>query len=191
MNQEIQQELAAQVAAAFRVVEQRMKPARLSNTYTNALQIVAFLRDNGLPPNPENVYHAINALADALRWDVEPAKLAARRVNERPARLNSATEAVKPFLDKLRAGEAAEQTARADQQSIRDAKRIIDSYAPTKETPRGSSIDYSEQQKAQEAWTKSLEQVIAGKGDLQRFVAVLKTEVEKRYANVEKRRERV
>lgn len=88
--EQLANELAVQVAAAYRQVENRILPARLSNSHTNAVKIVVHLMDNNLAPTAENVYSTINALAFDLSWDVEPEKVRAKKLNERPATIQSA-----------------------------------------------------------------------------------------------------
>jgi hypothetical protein len=74
---------------------------------------------------------------------------------------------------------------------VREAKQIIESYAPRKSTPMGERVDYADQIAMQEQWTKALNLAIAKKRNPQEFVKALATTIRNRYEQRERAVERM
>jgi hypothetical protein len=184
-----------EVRTAFIAAQERLKPAVLKNsledrTFIERL-ITQYMLANQLEPTADTFYSVFNHHIKVLPWAVKPAKLIAQEQNERPATQQSAEKALKPFLDKKAAGEKADAQKAADEVSIKQAKSLIAGYTPTKTTPRGQVIDYADQSRAQEHWTKALNQAVTGKQNLQSWVTALAEAIQERYAARERTSERL
>jgi hypothetical protein len=183
-----------QVLAALAVAQVRIKPAVIADTPANGLALSKYLHENNLAPTAENFYTAIKALVNvpgSLTWVVKPAKLVAMEQNERPAVSKSAQESEAEFGAKLRAGEAADAKAKADEASIKQAKDLISSYNPTTNTRSGPTYDARERIDRQAEWTAALNQAISQKSNLQEFAKTLAAAIQKRYADRERASERM
>jgi hypothetical protein len=118
-----------------------------------------------------------------LEWvpGCEPAKFAARKEHEAKMNQSVAKNATDDFTARLRKSEAADAKAKADEASIRQAKNIIAAFTPTKNTSRGTAIDYARQANVQQALTKALDNAIQKKANLQAFAQWVSDEVARMY----------
>jgi hypothetical protein len=179
------------IVSEFNKAVKRLGNAELANTHANALKLAAFLHDRSLPATEDNFNRAFQELYRELSWVREPAKLRAEKENSGLARLKSTVAPNQEFVEKVRAGEAADAVKAADEASIKQCKSLIAAYLPLRNTTRGSSIDYSEQAKKQAQWTAELNNAIATKSNLQGFAASLVAVIEKAYRGGEAKSERL
>jgi hypothetical protein len=187
------QEIVAQatIVAMLEQFAQRLLPAVLKNTERNGRLIAEYVQEQNLPPSAENFYNATKVIYRTLDWEIAPAKLILEQEATKVTKTQSQQDALKPFLDAKKKGEAADAKAKADAASIEQAKQIISGYAPTKNTSRGTVIDYGNQRSVQDSLTKVLNNAVAKKADLQAFTKWLAAEVARLYEKQEKNNERL
>jgi hypothetical protein len=168
-------------------------PASLAGTKENGAVLGVEMNRRGLPHTVENLVRVTNEILfdNKLEWEVEPAKLKARRANSATQNQVDAKRGQDAFAVKVKAGEAADTQKADDEDSIKQAKSLIGSYLPTKTTPRGQAIDYADQTESQAHWTKALNTAITTKVNLQEWVKGLNAVIQKRYADRERASERV
>jgi len=180
-----QQQAVLKVVAEF---QEALLPARLADTNANGVVIAAALSKRGLSFTVENLIHVVNELlfSDVLTWSVEPKKLQAQR-HEKPAKIDNPLKLEEQRTAKIKAVEAASQRAAADAASIKQARSMIYSYAPTKR----NGFDARERDDRQKFWNAALDAEIANKGNMQDFVTALSAAIEARYKAREKAAERL
>jgi hypothetical protein len=170
-----------------------LAPARLANTHENGVVLEAERQRLRLPMTIEGMVKVVNSVLfeNKLTWVVEPEKLKSRKVNTAIQNKNDAAKSQDAFAAKKRVGETADSQKAADEVSIKQAKSLIAGYTPTKTTPRGQVIDYADQTRAQEQWTKAMNQAVTGKQNLQSWVTALAEAIQQRYAAIERASERL
>jgi hypothetical protein len=185
-----------QVTAALSAAQQRIRPAQLSESVVDAERNGVILsnymasQEPPLPPTTDGFHQAIRGCFQKLRWKVKPAKLVAEEENAAKYRIKSASSE-NDFAAKVKAGEAADAQKKLDEASIRQAKSLIASYLPIRNTPRGDVVDYGDQSKMQAEWNARLNQAIAGELNLQTFTEKLATTIREKYIARERAKERV
>jgi hypothetical protein len=184
-----------QVRDNFQVALKKIKTGVLKNSPEDIAFIERLVTQhilaNQLEPTEANFSEAFNALVNVLPWAVKPAKLIAQEQNARPATITSAQKSETEFGAKLRAGEKVDAQAKANEESVKQAKSLIAGYLPTKTTARGQVIDYADRALMQAEWSKALTQAIEKKrSNLQEHVKALAATIQKRYREREERSQR-
>jgi hypothetical protein len=135
-----------QIEQNVRAAQARVKSGKLKETAANAWLIVTNVTSKGLEPTEDNLYAAIVDCAKSLEWDVLPNFLKLEKQSERPATIQSANAALKPFLDATKAGEVKAAKEKADAEHLKKAKSAIASYLPI---DRRGHVLYSKQAEVQ------------------------------------------
>ena len=180
-----QQQQAAQqhVLAELNKAQARILPAKLADIPSNGLHVSAYITQHGLLPNAENFYIAIRALVDTLVWDVEPASLKARKVNELGLEvLPNALKDVDDFMKRKTAAEAAEKKRIEDEKTFERIDLAIAAFSPRR---LSTKIDEQAKLRAHVAREKARNAVPEG------VFEVVRAYIEKFYADEQRKLERV
>jgi hypothetical protein len=163
-------------------------PAKLADTHRNGYLLTNWLSTQGLDISVENLKKAANAQLSLLEWEVEPAKLAARKENSKPNLSQSTREAENDFAAKVRAGEAADAKKKIDAANLRQTELAIAAYSPV--DPMGQRIAYGKQESLQKFLRESVEK-FKGKYTTDGILKWVKQQIADAYSADEKSRERV
>jgi hypothetical protein len=169
--------------------QKALLPAKLAPTQENGAVLAIEMNKRGLPHTVESVVRVVNEILfeNKLTWAIPPAKLAARKANNAIQNQGDAKRGQDAFAAKVKAGEAADAQKVADEASIKQAKSLIAGYNPT----RNNRYDERERIDSTALWTHNLNEAIAGKQNLQKWVEALSAVIQKRYADREKASERI
>jgi hypothetical protein len=179
-----QQFTLQQVLAELNKAKARLLPAVMADSEANGHLLTAFIKKNKLAPTAENFYFAISSIYRSIDWTTPPAKL----VLERPvAAAESPLAHEKARSESMKVVDARDAKIAADAVSLKQCRAAISAYTPV--SRRG--IDYREQQESQTRWTATLNKVIAEKGNLQTFFKALVIVIQKRYDDLEAKRQRL
>lgn len=143
------------IMAQFAEAKRRIQPAVLDEGHLNGALIADYIRSNGLVPDANGFYAAINALVESLRWTVPPAKLLADKANTGPAKVENPLQFETERSANLKQAEAAAAKTKADAETFTRISSAINSLylrrlSETAEQ-KARLTRYVEQQKARNA----------------------------------------